>query len=179
MDKKKITIVSGLPRSGTSMMMQMLDAGGLEILTDNKREADKNNPKGYYEYSRVKGIAKDNKWLKKALNKAVKIVSPLLEHINLDYDYKIIFMTRDIGEIIASQNKMAGDKKISRKVLREHLHDIHFWLTMKELDVLAIDYSEAVKKPVKVASQVNAFLDNKLDVKKMAEVVDPQLYRNR
>ena len=109
MDSKTVIIVSGLPRSGTSMMMKMLEAGGLKILTDNLREADANNPKGYYEFERVKQMKDGNlAWLPDAVGKVVKIVTGLIIYLPSDYKYKIIFMKRDLNEVLSSQKKMLG-----------------------------------------------------------------------
>ena len=106
MDRDVITIVSGLPRSGTSMMMKMLEAGGMELLTDEIRTADADNPKGYYEFERVKQIELDAEWLEDSRGKAVKMIAALLKHLPPDYDYEIIFMRRDIREVLASQRRM-------------------------------------------------------------------------
>src|SRR5690606_15432651 len=94
--KEQVVIVSGLPRSGTSLMMQMLHKGGVETLTDSKRTADDSNPKGYFEYEPVMSIHKDNSWMHKAKDKSVKIVAPLLRHIDPQYRYKVIFMKRNL-----------------------------------------------------------------------------------
>src|SRR5205807_2541464 len=101
-----ITIVSGMPRSGTSMMMQMLAAGGLEILTDNIRTKDENNPKGYLEYQKVKNLANDNSWMREGENKVIKVIAQLLQYLPSDYQYKVVFMERDMEEIIQSQQIM-------------------------------------------------------------------------
>ena len=101
-----ITIVSGLPRSGTSLMMQMLDSGGMEVVTDNIRPPDEDNPKGYYEFEKAKKIKEDPSWLKDMRGKAFKIVSMLLYDLPADEKYKVIFMKRNMDEILSSQNKM-------------------------------------------------------------------------
>ncbi|HSJ55892.1 MAG TPA: sulfotransferase family protein, partial [Anaerolineae bacterium] len=98
MENNAIVIVSGLPRSGTSMMMKMLEAGGVRVLTDYERTADEDNPKGYYEFERVKQIEHDREWLPEACGKAVKMVSALLKHLPADYYYKVIFMRREMEE---------------------------------------------------------------------------------
>ena len=95
-----VIIVSGLPRSGTSLMMQMLKAGGLEILSDDNRQADSDNPKGYLEYEPVKALRRDNTWLQMAQGKAVKIISSLLPYLHRDLSYQIIFMKRPLAEVI-------------------------------------------------------------------------------
>src|SRR5690606_28869361 len=130
--KNQIVLVSGLPRSGTSLMMQMLDKGGIAPLVDGKREADESNPKGYYEYEPVMALHKDNSWLKIAQNKSLKVVAPLLKHINPEFRYKIIFMTRDLGEVIKSQQKMIGKRTDTLpitllKAYQDQLNQIEIW----------------------------------------------------
>ena len=106
-EKQPVIIVSGLPRSGTSMMMRMLTEGGLSVLTDERRRADDDNPKGYFELEEVKQLREGNSaWLKEANGKVVKVISSLLEYLPEEYHYKIIFMERDFHETLASQKKM-------------------------------------------------------------------------
>src|SRR5690348_9725375 len=102
----EITIVSGLPRSGTSLMMQMLDKGGLEVVTDNIRIADRDNPRGYYEFEKVKTIKRDTSWLPQTRGKAFKMISQLLYDLPSSEKYRIIFMERDMDEMLVSQEKM-------------------------------------------------------------------------
>src|SRR5262249_30630691 len=101
-----IIIVSGLPRSGTSLMMQMLDGGGVPVLTDNIRAADTDNPRGYYEFEPVKATKRDATWLPAARGKAVKMVSQLLYHLPPGETYRVLFLERDLEEVLASQEKM-------------------------------------------------------------------------
>src|SRR5215813_2579369 len=106
-----IIVVSGLPRSGTSMMMKMLAAGGLPVLVDAIRAADDDNPNGYFEFEPVKQLADgQNEWLTEAGGKVVKIISALLEYLPKSYHYKIIFMERELKEILASQQKMLSHR---------------------------------------------------------------------
>lgn len=184
-----ITVVSGLPRSGTSMMMRMLEAGGVSPLTDNIREADEDNIKGYYEFERVKQIKEDVKWLKEAEGKAVKLISALLKHLPIYYNYKIIFMKRDISEILASQKRMLkrrgepidtvpNDKMMS--LFQNHLKETETWLSKQyNINTLYVNYNEIIRNPVSTVEKINDFMDGKLDTKKMVEVVDPTLYRQR
>src|SRR6516165_9024580 len=140
----EIIIVSGLPRSGTSLMMQMLENGGLEIITDNQRTADTDNPRGYYEFEKVKQIKRDTSWLPQARGKAVKMVSQLLYDLPPSERYRIIFMERDLDEMLLSQEKML--ERLSRKAApREeiknsftlHLERLHRWLGQQQnMDVL-------------------------------------------
>lgn len=185
-----ITVVSGLPRSGTSMMMKMLEAGGLPPLTDGEREADVDNPKGYYEYERVKKLDKgDTEWLVQAQGKVVKVISALLRHLPADNQYKIIFMERHMSEILASQRKMLirrgedpdkMDEAQMAALFAKHLQTTLGWLAAQSnIDLLTLHYSDVLTDPETQARRVNAFLDNQLDQMAMALVVDPDLYRNR
>src|SRR6516162_10352886 len=105
-DNSIITIVSGLPRSGTSMMMRMLEAGGMPILSDNIRRADADNPNGYYEFEPVKHLSQDSSWLRDAYGKAVKMVYRLLYELPLEHKYKVLMINRRIEEVVASQDAM-------------------------------------------------------------------------
>ena len=187
--ENSIVVVSGLPRSGTSMMMRMLEAGGVPVLTDHRRMADEDNPEGYYEYERVKQIEEDQEWLDQARGHAVKMVSALLEHLPPDYHYKVVFMRRDMGEILASQRKMlerlgesrgeVGDATMAR-LFAQHLAKVTRWLeTQPNVDALHVSYNEVLADPIGQASRVSRFFESKLEVMAMVEVVDPGLYRNR
>ena len=106
-DEQPVIIVSGLPRSGTSMMMAALKAGGIAIVTDQIRIADDDNPKGYYEFEPVKKLQEgDYSWLPETRGKAIKVISALLTDLPDGYTYKLIFMRRAMPEILASQRKM-------------------------------------------------------------------------
>ena len=142
MDQDTVTIVSGLPRSGTSMMMRMLEAGGMEILTDEIRTADEDNPKGYYEFERVKQIEHDQAWLEDAKGKAVKMIVALLKHLPSGYFYKIIFMERKIEEVLASQREMLvrrgeptdriSDEKMAA-LFHKHVEQVRSWIAINQI----------------------------------------------
>lgn len=187
-DEQPIVVVSGLPRSGTSMMMKMLDAGGLEVVTDQIRTADEDNPKGYYEFERVKQIATDQAWLPEARGKVVKIISFLLLKAPAGFHYKVIFMRRALPEVLASQQQMLirrGDHSPQNDVRMAELYEKHLlqaktWLAAQpHVDVLYVDHGDAVTNPKLVAGQVNAFLNNALGAEAMASAVDPSLHRQR
>ncbi len=185
-----ITVVSGLPRSGTSMMMKALEAGGLPVVTDAQRTADEDNPKGYYEMERVKQLDKgDTVWLADAKGKVVKVISALLEHLPPDYQYRVIFMQRAMPEVLASQKKMlerrgeptdrVSDEELTR-LFSKHVQKVETWLRgQPNFQVLTVDYNRMLADPLPYVRQVNQFLDGALDEQRMAEVVDPALYRNR
>jgi hypothetical protein len=188
--RNTVVVVSGLPRSGTSMMMKMLEAGGIPPLTDALREADKDNPKGYYEFERVKQMDKgDTEWLPQAEGKVVKVISALLQHLPADYDYKVIFMERHMPEILASQRKMLVhrgedadqmDDARMAELFAKHVANTKSWFgEQPNFDVLYVHYSAVLADPDREARRVSAFLDDRINPEPMAEVVDPDLYRNR
>ena len=185
-----IVIVSGLPRSGTSMMMKMLDAGGLSILTDSIRQADIDNPKGYYEYERVKNLEKetDKSYVREARGKVLKVISFLLKDLPDDNFYRVVFMRRHLDEVISSQNKMLDrrgedaieDRETMAEAYRNHLAAVKILVRKRpNLEMLEFRYDEAVKNPKEAARSVNAFLGGALDERAMAAVIDGELYRNR
>ncbi|MFA5995493.1 MAG: sulfotransferase domain-containing protein [Patescibacteria group bacterium] len=185
----QIIIVSGLPRSGTSMMMKMLEAGGVPVLADHVRTADEDNPKGYYEFERVKQLKTDQSWLLEAGGKVVKMVSMLLYDLPAQYQYKIIFMRRKISEIIASQKKMLArsgkqttpeeDREVA-ELFEQHLVNMQSWLTKQtNISVMYFWYHEILSNPKDNIVKINQFFDNKLDTVAMSQVVDKALYRNK
>jgi hypothetical protein len=185
-----IVVVSGLPRSGTSMAMGMLEAGGLPIVTDGLRAADASNPKGYYEFERVKELDKpgDQAWLADARGKAVKIISFLLTHLPESYDYQVVFMQRDLDEVMASQNKMlasrgeaaGADDTRMHALYEEHLAQVERFMGNRPcFSTLKVPYAQVVENPRAEAARINAFLGGRLDEARMAEVADRTLYRNR
>jgi hypothetical protein len=186
---RPIVVVSGLPRSGTSMAMKMLEAGGIRVVTDNLRSADEDNPKGYYEDERVKDLHQegDKTWLREARGKVVKIISFLLKSLPANSNYKVIFMHRNLREIVASQNKMLvrrgkkNDTPDERAVqlLEEQVRDARFFLRRAQFEVLELNYGEMLQDARPAALRMAQFVGEGLDVDKMVEVVDVQLYRNR
>lgn len=185
-----ITVVSGVPRSGTSMMMQMLEAGGMQILTDSIRTANQDNPLGYYEFEPVKGLAKGNSaWMPLAQGKAVKIISALLEYLPAGYNYKLVFMHRKMDEVVASQRRMlshrgepqseASDEKLV-EMLERHLNRVRDWLALQpNYTVATIDYNQLVTDPLPQVLTINQLLGGHLDTDRMCAVVNASLYRNR
>lgn len=184
-----ITIVSGLPRSGTSMMMRVLDAGGMEALTDEIRKADEDNPRGYYEFERVKRVKEDIGWLPDAEGKVVKMISALLVHLPRTYTYKVIFMRRRMEEILASQQEMlrrrgnpadpSGDGQMSL-LYEKHLKQVEEWMTREpNLEFIHVDYNRMVAHPAEEVIRIGTFLGNGLDTAAMLSVVDRSLYRQQ
>ena len=189
-DSQPIIIVSGLPRSGTSMMMKMLDAGGIPPLTDNIRTADDDNPKGYYEFERAKKLKDgDVDWLSEAEGKAVKVISALLPHLPERYDYQVIFMRRAMPEILASQRKMLINRgedpdKVSDEELaalyEKHLANVLNWIEGHDnVQHLDVDYNRMLNDPRLFVEEITRFLDRNINQRAMTAVVDPSLYRQR
>jgi len=183
----EIIIVSGLPRSGTSLMMQMLASGGLETVTDNIRTADTDNPRGYYELEKVKKIKDDASWLPGTRGKAFKMVSQLLFDLPPSERYRIIFMERDLDEMLVSQeamlqrrNRAPAPRDEIKRAFMKHLERLRDWLVEQpNMDVLYVKYAALIERPEEQAGRVSEFLRGKADAKAMAAAVDPALYRNR
>ena len=185
-----VIIVSGLPRSGTSMMMKVLEAGGVPVLIDGLRTADPDNPEGYYEYERVKELDKGDKgWVADAQGKVVKVISALLEYLPDDYQYRVIFMHRNIEEVLNSQRKMLARRGEDVEAVNDaemadlfakHLVKVKEWLRdQPNFAVLDVDYNAMLQNPDAYIRMVNQFVDNALDEQAMAKVINPNLYRNR
>jgi len=170
------------------MMMKMLEAGGMSPVTDGIREADDDNPKGYYELEKVKKMKEDVSWLDEADGKVVKIISFLLKDLPQDRQYKVIFMLRNLDETLASQQKMLArrgkpsgpsDEKM-KGVFEKHLAETKEWLDgLACFDVLYCNYNDTLTDSTATAQMLVDFLGNGLDRDKMAQVADPELYRQR
>jgi hypothetical protein len=186
-DGPEIIVVSGLPRSGTSLMMQMLERGGVEIVTDQVRTADTDNPRGYYEFERVKKIKQDASWLPTVRGKALKIVSQLLYDLPPSERYRVLFMERDLDETLVSQEKMlerlgrpAGPSDDMKQAYSLHLQRLHAWLAkQRNMTLLNVSYNQLLERPEPEARRVNEFLGGLPSVERMIAAVDPTLYRNR
>jgi hypothetical protein len=182
-----VIVVSGLPRSGTSLMMQMLDKGGVGVVTDHIRTADTDNPKGYYEFERVKKVKEDAGWLPDSRGKAVKMVSQLLYDLPATETYRVIFMERDLDEVLASQEKMlqrlgrpAAPREQIKKSFTMHLNKLNDWLKdKKHIEILRVRYPDLVQHPEVEAKRVSDFLGGQASIEGMIQAVDPTLYRNR
>ena len=184
-----LTIVSGLPRSGTSMAMRMIDQGGIPALIDEIRQADDDNPKGYYEFEPVKQTKKDASWLATAAGKVVKMVYRLLYDLPNTHQYRVVFMKRRLEEVIASQNVMlerrgkAGGSLSDEQLLatfRKEIEKIEQWLAEQpNFKTLYVMYNEVLEDAGPKVAAINKFLGGNLDTEKMLAVVDKSLYRQR
>lgn len=184
-----VTIVSGLPRSGTSMMMQMLEAGGIPALTDHVRQPDEDNPRGYYEFEPVKRTRQDPSWLEQAGGKAVKMVYRLLYDLPADRQYRVVFMQRNLAEVVASQDVMLSRRgrnggELSRdkliELFRKELAELDAWIRRQpNFQILYVSYNETLRNPQAVVQTINGFLGGNLNTEAMVRVVEPTLYRQR
>jgi hypothetical protein len=188
-EPRTFIIVSGLPRSGTSLMMQMLKAGGVQVMTDNQRTADHDNPEGYFEWEDVKRIGAEPELLSQADGKAVKIVSALIPALPSMHYYRVIFMQRPIDEVVVSQKKMIDRRrtrgtnlpadKLAGTLAQHRSTILRGMTTSPNFEVLEIDYPDLVANGAAWAEKVNEFLGQNLNTAAMAACVKPDLHRNR
>jgi hypothetical protein len=184
-----VTVVSGLPRSGTSLAMQMIHAGGIPALTDGQRTSDDSNPRGYFELERVKQLKQDKSWLDDAAGKVVKVIHLLLAELPDDRRYRVVFMQRDLREVVQSQTTMlarsgrAGGQLPPERLIavyEQQLKTVEQWLAARpNFSVLRVPYAQLVSDPSGVVPTVNAFLGGTLDEARMRAAVDPGLHRNK
>jgi hypothetical protein len=187
-----ITVVSGLPRSGTSLMMQMLEAGGLPVLSDGERKADTDNPKGYLEWERIKQLPKDPSLIAEAEGKVVKVISQLVLSLPPGHEYRVVFMQRPLPEVLKSQEEMlrrrgntdSTDSTTGASAIEDafqrHLIEVNKWLAGQvNVQVARVHYHRVLREPKAVAEEIAVFLRIPLDIEAMVGQVDGSLYRNR
>jgi hypothetical protein len=186
-----VVVVSGLPRSGTSMMMRMLEAGGLPVLSDAERAADVDNPKGYFELERIKNLEKeqDKSYLREGRGKAVKAISFLIKDLPDDNDYRVIFMRRDLDEVLVSQEKMIerldqGDTTAEQEAMKEAYRNdiVRTRLHCRKrpnFELIEVHYKATIENRAAACRTVNSFLGGGLDEGAMRDAIDAALYRNR
>ena len=184
-----ITVVSGLPRSGTSLMMQMLSAGGMPVLTDGERQADSDNPRGYYEWERIKLLPKEPNCIEETEGKVVKVISQLLFALPAGREYRIIFMQRPLPEVVASQAEMIRRRGTTGAPLppaaliaglTAHLNQVNAWLRDKaNISIHRVEHRDVLLQPLRTSESIQQFLQCQLDVIAMSQQIDPSLYRQR
>jgi len=184
-----ITVVSGIPRSGTSLMMQMMSAGGMPVLTDGQRPADDNNPRGYFEVESVKSLARNQDVLNQAEGKVVKVISSLLPNLPKNFEYRVIFMCRPLEEVVSSQNRML--ERLGKEVpptptgaviaaFQEHLRKVRSWLSQQpNVKVIYVDYPAVVQAPEEQIAKICAFLGRELDRAAMTRQIERSLHREK
>ncbi len=184
-----VTIVSGLPRSGTSLMMQMLAAGGMPLLSDGLRAADNDNARGYLEFQPVKRLREDNSWMANAAGRALKVVCPLVRELPEGYRYRVILMKRPLEEVLASQRAMLArqgrqgsaiaDSRLA-EIFERRLAEAETWLQKQaHISSLTVHYHDCLAQPAVVAAAVNRFLGGGLNEQAMAAAVEPSLRHQR
>lgn len=197
---KECVIVSGLPRSGTSMIMRMLEAGGIPPFTDVVRKADADNPRGYYEYEAVKRLDKDASWMGETAGHALKVISSLLRYLPQEYAYAVLFVNRSLEEVLASQQAMLQRRAKEGRVPPEtvaperlkaehdallqsytrHLRQTRLWLEEQpNIRSLVVEHRKTLHTPQQIAQTINQFLGGTLDIAAMTDTVEQQLYRHR
>jgi hypothetical protein len=188
-NKSVVTVVTGLPRSGTSMLMQMLAAGGMPVLTDGVRTPDAANPRGYFEFEPVKGTRRNSRWLAEAPGKVVKLVHLLVPELPGSYDYRVLLIHRNIAEVLASQAAMLRDAGRAgadlpperlAEIFAAQLERVGRWIEQQpHFSMLRLDFHQVIADPLAHAARINQFLGGGLDEQKMAAAVEPGLYRRR
>jgi len=184
---ERVIVVSGLPRSGTSLVMSMLEAGGVPVLVDAHRPADESNPRGYFELEAVKSTRVDSSWVDRAPGHAVKVIHALLPHLPEHHRYDVLLLERDLGEVVASQQAMLarageepGDAAALTNALRRQLDDARAWLSTREnVRWTPLPHRRVVRDPATAAAEIARFLGLALDEEAMADRVDPTLHRSR
>ncbi|MFN7925621.1 MAG: hypothetical protein U0Q16_36310 [Bryobacteraceae bacterium] len=184
-----ITIVSGLPRSGTSLMMQMLVAGGMAPLTDNLRQPDTDNPRGYFEFEPVKATHRDSSWVAQAPGKVVKVIHTLLTGLPSGFEYHVVFMRRPMEEVLRSQAAMLArsgktganlDPAVLGALFEKQLEQVEAWLAARSnFRLMNVPFHDCLFDPHVVAANVNRFLGGTLNESAMAAATDANLYRQR
>jgi hypothetical protein len=179
-----ITLITGIPRSGTSLMMQLFKAANAEIATDAIRTEDENNPKGYFELEAVKGIVKNNQFLKDLDGKTIKIVAPLITFIDLSLEYRVVFMIRDLDEVLQSQGKMLGKDQQDQQEKFRAIYSLHVeksrqFLRANNISFIEIQHRELLEDPETTLQHLIDFCSWKTPIDELKTVIDQSLYRNR
>jgi hypothetical protein len=179
-----ITLITGIPRSGTSLMMQLFNAANASIATDSIRGVDENNPKGYYELEAVKGIVKNNVFLKEQDGKTIKIVAPLVTFIDLALEYRVVFMLRDLDEVVQSQEKMVGKDQQDQKEKFKSMYALHIeksrqFLLAHQIPFMEMQHRELLQNPDASLKRLIDFFSWETPIQELKSVIDHSLYRNR
>lgn len=180
----EILIITGLPRSGTSLMMQIIAKTEIPVLTDGNREKDINNPEGYYELDAVKSIVIDNSFLNDANGKAIKIVAPLPIYLDRQHSYRVIFMRREMDEILRSQEKMlikdqTSEREKYRTIYEFHLKKTYTFFHENKIPFVDVNYNNLVADPETELQKLIDFCQLTAPLEVLVKIVNPDLYRNR
>lgn len=187
--RETIVVVSGIPRSGTSLMMNMLGRAGLPLLTDETRGADESNPEGYFELAAVRKTQEDNAWVSRAQGHAVKVIHRILPALPEVYRYRVILMHRPVAEVVQSQDRMLArlgadpsqlpEGRIEAIFKEQHEQTRALLEQEAHFDWIEVEYPELVEAPVRGAEQVIRFLELSAEPADVATAIDARLYRER
>ncbi|RIK96576.1 MAG: sulfotransferase family protein [Proteobacteria bacterium] len=188
--RRFVTVVTGLPRSGTSLAMQMLRAGGIPLLADERRAPDADNPRGYFEYEPVRRLARDAGWMAEAVGRAVKVVAPLARHLPPGFEYRVLLVRRDLAEVIASQERMLARRgepnagglapeRLAAVLAAQLAETAAFFARSAGVRTLPLEHAALLRDPAAAAAAIDAFLGGGLDRAAMCAVVEPALHRER
>lgn len=188
-DPSFLTVVSGLPRSGTSMMMRMLEAGGIAPVVDGQRAPNDDNPLGYYEFEPVKQLAQDSSWVAGSVGRSVKVIYKLVQDLPPNVAYRVIFMQRDLDEVLSSQEVMmrrdgldpdAIGRDVLLRLFQTDVFEFRRWAEAQpNIAIFYADYKRTIAEPAAMAAEIATFLGQPMDTEAMAAMVNPDLYRNR
>jgi hypothetical protein len=185
----RIAVVSGLPRSGTSLVMQMLAAGGIAPLCDGVRAPDADNPRGYFEYAPAKATRRDASWVAGAGGRAVKLAHALVAALPAGPEYRILLLRRNLAEVLASQRAWLARRGLASGGLPDARLAAVFRAQLEELEagvaararasLLRVEFAQLIGHPLRAARELRAFLGLPLDCPAMAAAVEPALQRQR
>lgn len=184
MNSDEILLIGGLPRSGTSLLMQIVAKAGVENFTDGNRVADINNPKGYAEFDGVKGLMKSNAFLKNVVGKSIKVVSPLIPFIDKGLKYKCIIVNRDISEVLRSQQVMLG-KSVDgipdalKMAFQKQADNAKQFLTNNNISFITIEHKELFANPISQLAAIKEFTNSEVSIEELSSCIDSKLYRQR
>ena len=188
-EPEAVVIVSGVPRSGTSLLMNLLEAGGVSPLTDGVRSADEDNPRGYYEYEPVKQMAEERSWVPGARGRSLKVITRLLRFLPSQERYLVLFMRRHLEEILDSQEVMLRRRGIEEEGVSRSQMMVAFdreieetlgWVEVQpNMKMLEVNYNHLMEDAATELERIQEFLGRELDQAAMLQRVDPELYRQR
>jgi hypothetical protein len=178
----EIILVTGLPRSGTSLLMAMLQAGGVTLCSDGQRAPDLHNPRGYFEHRAVLTLAQESAWLEQLGGQAVKVLSRQLEHVAPELPARVLLLDRNLTEVAASQQRMLGSDSPDwdwPALLAKEFQRLQGVLARRRWPVATVSHQRLLRQPLEMAEEIQSFLGRTLDLPAMVNQVDLELYRNR
>lgn len=192
-------LVSGLPRSGTALMMEMLSAGGWPIMVDRERAPDSDSPEGHYEWEGIKQLRQRPEVIREAEGKVLRVVSTLLPLLPNRHRYRVLFMQRPIEQVVDSQFRMiarrkgrsedpantpAEERQAMIKRLRAHAEwSVEHLRVAPNFEMFEVDYPALIAKPDDWVARIAAFAgrpDTPVAIlEQMKSAVKPEMFHNR